>query len=295
MHKHISVLTKPLLENFRQTEPKVIVDATLGAGGHTLAIAQEVQPKKLIAFEVDQYAWQKFATERKAKLFSEDIYELKAETELLLVNRNFDQLAATLRELGVTSIDGLVADLGWASEQLQSIPGLAYSSESNLDMRLDRNLQVRASDLLNGLYKQELAKLFTLGTDLQKKEIRNLLTNILNFRKNQLFTTTTDLNQVISQTFGKQEQVGGKRAQVYQALRIAVNSELPSLQSLLEQTWELIKPGGVVQVITFHSGEEKVVKTFYQNYGLVEVVRPTVAELRQNLRARSAKLWVLRK
>jgi 16S rRNA (cytosine1402-N4)-methyltransferase len=194
-------------------------------------------------------------------------------------------------------------DLGWATDQLERMEGLSYmSKDDELDMRLDMSYGVKASDLLNGLGSKELEKMFSDYADIQGSILKKLSEAIKIERKRKMFSKVDDLNKLIDKTF-KFDPVREKSkrmsflSKVYQALRIAVNNEMYNLKLALEDLKKVLNPGGRVVIITFHSGEENLVKDYFKRSAadkFKEVafeVRPTVDELLVNLSSRSAKLY----
>jgi 16S rRNA (cytosine1402-N4)-methyltransferase len=277
--KHISVFKNKVSQQLDVKPDGTYVDLTLGAGGHAGDILKQLKSGTLVAFDMDKLAIANF----------QSVAAKASKATVHLVNRNFSELHVVLAELGLAGVDGIVADLGWSSDQLGGIPGLSYQEEEELDMRFDQTLSVKAKDLLNGLHKKELLVMFDRYADIRGAVARKLADAIIEIRNRKPFENTSDLKRLI-------ENSGNLPARVFQALRIAVNSELSSLQSMLPQAWSALVPGGTLIVITFHSGEERVVKEVMGNIQAgVKPVRPDVDELRENIRAHSAKLWVYKK
>jgi 16S rRNA (cytosine1402-N4)-methyltransferase len=299
---HIPVFKNEIIENLNVKSDGIYVDLTLGGGGHARAILEKLTTGKLIAFDVDQDAIANF--DKKA----------------ILVNKSFTKLTETLAELGIEKVDGIIADLGWSTDQLSSISGLAYDTEGEmeLDMRLDQSMQAKASDLLNGMYKPELLGMFEKYADIRGNEAKRLVEGIFEFRRQQPIRTNQDLLTIIYSTLPsasrrgsrgfsqpvKPGNAGNLPARVFQALRIAVNDELSRLQSVLPQALDALSAGGSLQVISFHSGEDRIVKHQFHRWVAEvkaeylyeeEYLHPSVEELTQNLRARSAKLRGVKK
>lgn len=323
---HIPVLRNEIIENLSPQKDGVFVDMTLGGGGHSLDILTKLNAKVLVSFDVDKDAIEDFGRQLIADSFQQSELNLKLEgvqlfnnetQKVYLVNRNFGTLTTTLQELGLGLLDGIICDLGWSTDQLERIPGLSYRVDEELDMRFDQNLGVKAKDLLNALGKRELKALFSQYADIWGMEAERLVNRIMDARKLKPIETVSELMAIIenrkftagpaaisrgSRTFGRTQSM--LPARVFQALRIAVNNELSTLQSVLPQAWEALTVGGSLQIISFHSGEDALVKDFMQqqvsagaavNLYRTEFLQPGVAELRENLRARSAKLRGIKK
>jgi 16S rRNA (cytosine1402-N4)-methyltransferase len=318
---HISVFKKEIIENLGIKPYGTYADLTLGAGGHSLEIWNRLESGTLVSFDVDANSLQNFVSTSglECRDLGKGIWEIetknqKPETQRswFLVNRNFNNLKHTLSEIEIEGVNGIIADLGWSTDQLETIQGLSHQKSAPLDMRLDQNLQVSARDLLNGLYRKELMEIFESYADIVGKQLMRLVEKIIEFRKTKPFETTDDLMQVIDAlasasfrgTRGRTQDTGNLPARVFQALRIAVNTELSTLQSGLTQALEVLLAGGSLEVITFHSGEDRVVKKLFHtwvveakasNLFATEFLQPSVAELQSNLRSRSAKLRGIRK
>lgn len=313
---HKTVLLKQLVEGLDLKGNKVIVDLTLGAGGHSKEILKSLNEGKLICFDLSFQAIDNFCKELikngfSVKVQDEDKITLsKEDLEIILVNKNFTELRNVLNDLGISLIDGAIADLGWSSDELTEIEGLSYENniEDFLDMRFDKTLGVTAADLLNGLGRGELSKMFEKYADVYGKFNNNLVSEIISFRKKGMIQKVRDLKLIIDRSFNfkqgnrfQKSEVYKTYSRVFQALRIAVNAELINLNTLLENSYELLSKNGVMGVITFHSGEDKVVIPFLQSKAnTIEItskrgeelfIRPSVEEIKENIRARSAKLY----
>lgn len=315
---HKSVLLNQLVEGLSLEGNRVIVDYTLGAGGHSLEILKELKEGSLLCFDLSFKAIDNFCKMLVKKDFKveeelESIIILKKDDlKVYLVNKNFTELKSVLSQFGLSLIDGAIADLGWSSDELVDIEGLSYETdiEAFLDMRFDKNLGVTAADLLNGLGRGELSKMFERYADVYGKSNQNLVGEVLAFRKKGNISKVRDLKLIIDRSFKFKDSNRFQKSEIYktysrvfQSLRIAVNAELTNLTTLMETTFELLNKGGVVGVITFHSGEDKAVVPFLQNKlekNEIEVTstrgdelffRPTVEEIKENVRARSAKLY----
>lgn len=320
---HISVLKNEVSKYLNIKQGGIYVDLTLGGGGHSLDMLRNLINGTLIAFDLDLRAIGRF----RAKLESE--YEGQCElrgdegnrmisltinsNKVVLINDNFTNLTKYLRLLEIEQVDGILADLGWSSDQLDEIKGLSFEkNEDELDMRFDRDSQVSASDLLNGLGKRELMMLFKKYADFSDHEARKLTKAIIEERTSVGLTKVGELNRVVESTFknikGRSgENINQTKSRIYQAFRIAVNNELENLQNLIELANVSLKKNGVFLLITFHSGEHRIAKEeFGTLIGRGELkyiskvngknyISPDLEELKLNIRSRSAKLWVLEK
>lgn len=296
MKKHIPVLKKESIELLNVKDSGTYVDCTLGEGGHAQEIINNLTTGNLIALDVDQKHVDDFVKET-SEIRNVHIYARNANFS------NLERIIDSLKEEGITKVDGILFDLGWATDQLERMEGLSYlSKDDELDMRLDMSYGVKASDLLNGLGNKELEKMFSDYADIQGSILKKLVEAIKIERKRKLFSKVDDLNKLIDKTF-KFDSVREKSkrmsflSKVYQALRISVNNEMYNLKLALEDLKKVLNEKGRVVIITFHSGEEKLVKEYFKRTAadkFKEVafeVRPTVEELLANLSSRSAKLF----
>lgn len=295
---HIPVLLREVIEALDIRPDGVYVDCTFGGGGHSKAILEKLGPHgRLIAFDQDEDA-------RK---------NLPADDRLLFVPENFRHVQRFLRLHKIPKVDGLLADLGVSSHQLDAGErGFSTRFDAALDMRMDRRSSLTAWEIVETYSEQALHKLFE-----QFGEVTNAKTlarTIVQVRQSHSLRTIEGFKQAIH------EAVKGNPnkyfAQVFQALRMVVNDEIGALQDLLTQLPALIKTGGRVVIITFHSGEDRVVKQFFKRGSLEELPdnpfisvpveqlwkwvykKPLVAselEQQQNPRSRSAKLRVAEK
>jgi 16S rRNA (cytosine1402-N4)-methyltransferase len=294
--KHIPVLKKESIDLLNIKKGGTYIDCTLGEGGHATEIINNLGKGNLIALDVDQKHVDDFVKET-SEIGDVHIYARNANFS------NLERIVDSLKDEGVTKVDGILFDLGWASDQLERMEGLSYmSKDDELDMRLDMSFGVKASDLLNGLGSKELEKMFSDYADIQGSILKKLSEAIKIERKRKMFSKVDDLNKLIDKTF-RFDPVREKSkrmsflSKVYQALRIAVNNEMYNLKLALEDLKKVLNPGGRVVIITFHSGEENLVKDYFKRSAadkFKEVafeVRPTVDELLANLSSRSAKLY----
>jgi 16S rRNA (cytosine1402-N4)-methyltransferase len=305
MTKHKSVLLQEVIANLPIHDNGVYVDATLGGGGHTLALAQnsklKAQSLRLVCFDQDQMAIDNFR-----ELLLQEGYQEKEKLqfdkegiEINLFNENFVNMNKVLNSLKIKKVDGVIADLGISTDQLlDKERGFSYQTGGNLDLRMNQNLQVTAADLLNGLYEKELIKVFKIYADLTW-EGKKITKEIVAFRKEKQIKTITDLLQIIKKAVNLKSS-RRTEARVLQALRIAVNQELGSLREFLPQVLEALANSCPLLVITFHSGEDRIVKKMFKDWsdrklGEEQIVYPTLAEIAANSQAKSAKMRIFTK
>ena len=281
---HLPVLLDEIVEHLAPKLGMTFVDATFGGGGHSSKFLE--LGAKVIGFDQDEDAITNAAT-----LLGQ------YPNQLTLVKDNFSSLQTQLAKLGINTIDAILFDLGVSSHQLDTPNrGFSFQASAPLDMRMDKTLGVTAADLIAALAEKELAKLFfTYGDETRSKAIAR---KIVNQRKTQPITTTTELANLISQVY-RTPRLGKIHVatKVFQALRIAVNDELNSLKDTLPQTLNLLKPNSKLAVISFHSGEDRIVKQFInQTNSLTQITKKPIiaseAETNTNPRARSAKLRI---
>lgn len=292
--QHIPVLVEPLMEWIKLPTDGIMVDATVGHGGHSGLFGQMLGPEgRLLGLDVDHNSIQRA---------SQHLSGLSCRVEL--VRANFDRLADLLAERGIEKVDCILADLGFCSGQLEDVQrGLSFQKAMPLDMRLDDRLKTTAADLVNRLSQTELADLiYRYGQDRASRRIARF---IVEQRQRQKITTTAELAGLICRALKAPER--GHRihpaTRTFQALRIAVNDELGRLQTLLDAAPNLLKPGGMIAVISFHSLEDGMVKNDFRqkkSEGVYEVltkkpIQPTRDEATRNPRSRSAKLRIAKR
>lgn len=295
---HIPVLLNEVLEGLQIKPDGIYVDCTFGGGGHSKAILEKLDLKaRLVAFDQDEAA-------RK---------NLPDDERVIFIPHNFRHLQRFLRLHKINTVDGILADLGVSSHQFDEAGrGFSTRFNANLDMRMDQRQVLTAFDVLNTYSEQQLHKLFE-----QYGEVTNAKTlakTIVQVR------STASLKTIDAFKNALREIVKGNPnkyfAQVFQALRIEVNDELGALKEMLQQTPKLLKPGGRVVVITFHSLEDRLVKNFFRRGTFDELetnpfindeqvnelkvitkkpILPTEKEMKENPRARSAKLRIAEK
>ena len=282
MHK--PVLVKEVIKTLAPQIGDVVVDGTIGYGGHSTELLTQIESTgRLIGLDQDPVAIQ----------FCQKVFSGISNVDL--IQSNYSNLREVLRTLGVSSVDCILLDLGMSSVQLdQSNRGFTYLKTEPLDMRMNPGNQKTAETILNTFDKSELMQLFIEYGDIKYPE--KLVDNIILQRP---FKTTDDLINVIKKSFFFRQS--RKRmlqifAKVFQALRIEVNQELQHLTLLLNYILEMLSIGGRGAIITFHSIEDKLVKTFIKEnkkqITLINkrVIQVSYADAKKNTRARSAKL-----
>jgi 16S rRNA (cytosine1402-N4)-methyltransferase len=288
--RHVPVLPGEVLEYLAPAPGQVIVDATVGAGGHGRLLAERLGPTgRLIGLDQDA-AMLALARPRLEGL------------PVTLVQANFDELPEVLAGLKIEAVDGVLADLGVCSDQLDDpARGLSFQQPGPLDMRLNRGLGEPASDLLRRLSERDLADLFwQFG---EERFSRRIARRIVATRAQAPLETTEQLADLVRRCVPRPR---GRRSpidpatRVFQALRIAVNDELGALDRLLAVLPDCVKPLGRAVVISFHSLEDRPVKHAFRDKNLWEVltrkpVQASEEEMRNNPRARSAKLRAARR
>lgn len=292
---HVPVMLSECLEGLNIKPDGIYVDVTLGGGGHTMAIAARLTTGKLYSFDQDDEA----------------LANVTASDVLQPIKANFQNIKKFLRLYGVSKIDGLLADLGVSSHQIDT-PERGFSfrfPEEKLDMRMNPDSEVTAATILNTYSEEELHKMFGIYGEI--KNAKTLGLAVVRARVQKEYETIQDLLDAIGHLVPF--KVRSKyMAQVFQALRIEVNQEMQVLEDMLMQSAELLKPGGRLVVMSYHSLEDRLVKNFVQKgrfkgdvekdmYGHdikpFDVIgrKPVMAseqEIAQNNRARSSKLRV---
>jgi 16S rRNA (cytosine1402-N4)-methyltransferase len=295
--RHIPVQLEEVLEALRPAPGKIIVDCTVGLGGHASEILKRLMPGgRLIGFDMDG---------RNLELARGTLEAVGGEFELH--HTNFAALPTILAAGGIEGVDGVVADLGFASPQIDDpARGFSYRQPGPLDMRMDPTRGQPASALVNRLSENELAAaLLELGDETDAPQIARL---IVERRQIAPILTTQDLMAIICEArdFSLKRAAGAKlhpAARTFQALRMLVNRELPNLQRLLDVLPQCLRSGAAAAIISFHSGEDRMVKRAFRAglesgvYSEVtrDPITPAEGEQRDNPRSRSAKLRVARR
>lgn len=297
MEYHNPVLLHETVDGLNIKPDGIYVDVTFGGGGHSKEILRRLGPDgKLFGFDQDEDAWNNALPDER----------------FTLVQENFRYIKRFLRFHGVKSVDGILADLGVSSHQFD-VPERGFSTrfDADLDMRMSKRNELDAYKVINEYDENNLKRVFLDYGEL--KVAPALARTIVEAREKKDIKTTEELKTVLAKYLP--EKVKNKvLAQIYQAIRIEVNQEMEVLKEFLEQSLEILKPGGRLSVISYHSLEDRLVKRFMKN-GLFEgeperdffgnfsvpfklvgkLIVPTEAEIKINNRARSAKLRIAEK
>ena len=306
---HVPVLLKESVDGLNIQSGGVYVDVTFGGGGHSSEILSRLDEQAhLYSFDQDADAEQnvmcsEVGAERR---FVDD-------SRFTFVRSNFRYLKNWMRYYGVESIDGLLADLGVSSHHFDDESrGFSFRFDAQLDMRMNKRAGKTAADIVNDYDEEALANLFYLYGEI--KQSRRLAAAVVKARLQQRIATTQDLLRILEPIF-KREREKKDLAKVFQALRIEVNHEMDALKEMLKSATELLKPGGRLSVITYHSLEDRIVKNIMKTgnvegkriqdfYGRIEtpftlinnkVIVPSENEQQENPRSRSAKLRIAEK
>lgn len=251
---HVSVLFKESIEALKIKPDGIYVDGTLGGGGHSHGILSQCDTVRLIGIDQDSDAI-KAASERLSEFGS----------RVTIVNKNFSEIKNILSNLNIDKIDGAVLDLGVSSYQLDNAErGFSYMHDAALDMRMNRHSLKSAYDVVNSYSCEELTRIFyEYGEENWSKRIAEF---ICDRRKEKPVKTTFELVDIIKAAIPKKARLeGGHPAKrVFQAIRIEVNNELGILEKAIEDFVSVLKPGGRIAIITFHSLEDRIVKQTFQ-------------------------------
>ncbi|MFH0937025.1 MAG: 16S rRNA (cytosine(1402)-N(4))-methyltransferase RsmH [Candidatus Daviesbacteria bacterium] len=298
---HIPVMFKEVIHYLSIKPGKWYIDCNLGGGGHTQGILEK--GGKILGIDLDPEAIREVA-----KNYSLEIKEIDGNLEatsdqLILYQSNFNQLEKVVQKFQISPVLGILFDLGVSSYQLETAErGFSFNLEAPLDMRMNPNIGATAADLINGLYENELAEIFSKYGE--ERFARPIARKIVEERQKKPITTTNQLAQIILSVRHRSSKDRTHPAtRVFQALRIAVNDELTSLEQVLPQALDVLAPGGKLVVISFHSLEDRIVKNFMQDEykkGSITIitqkpVEPEKKEIVTNPRSRSGKLRVTEK
>ncbi len=294
---HTPVLLKESVSGLNIKPDGVYVDVTYGGGGHAAEILKCLNKNgRLYAFDQDEEA----------------ISNKIDDDRLELIEGNFANIKQHLRSYAIVKVDGILADLGISSHQINKPErGFSIRYDEKLDMRMDKNAELSAHDVVNGYEERELRIIFSQYGDL--RNAGTLAKSIVKARSEKKIETTGELIEIASRHFPKLKQ-NKFLAKLFQAIRIEVNEEIDALKKLLEQSAALLKTGGRLSVISYHSLEDRLVKRYIREgmfegqaekdlYGNVKVpfrkvgklIVPNNDEIEKNSRARSAKLRIAEK
>jgi len=295
---HIPALLNESIDGLCVKPDGVYVDVTFGGGGHSREILSKLNSKgKLIAFDQDEDA----------------IANAINDPRFIFVRSNFKYLQNFLNYHGIEKVNGILADLGVSSHHFYEVErGFSFRFDAALDMRMNKNNNKTAADILNNYSQEKLADIFYLYGELNNA--RQIAKKIIEARTKEPFERTYRFLEVVKPFFSKEKEKKNL-AKVFQALRIEVNDELSALRCLLEQTVKVLEKDGNLVIITYHSLEDRIVKNFIKSgnfegtlqkdfFGNIlcplqavnnKIIIPTEEEIEKNPRARSAKLRIARK
>lgn len=296
--KHITVLKDASIQQLNLKQGSVVVDCTLGSGGHARAILEAIgSTGTLIAFDADP-----------AAIAAGQALKRESKSTVHLINKNFRSLAAVLDELNIEHVDGILADLGWRTEQFASTEGeprgFSFSADEPLHMTFGNPSQYSftASDIVNDWDEEDIANvIFGYGEDRASRRIAKAIVTARATARIETAKALADIIEAAVPQKGYQKIHPATKA--FQALRIAVNDEFDALGELLHQSMAALAPHGRLAVISFHSLEDRIVKHTFRDFvhdhiGILVHKKPITAspeELSMNPRARSAKLRTIEK
>lgn len=306
--KHNPVLLEEVLEGLNIKPDGIYVDGTLGGAGHSYEICSRLKGGRLIGIDQDEDAV-KAASER-LKEFGDIVS---------IVKSNYENVDPVLKELGIKEVDGILLDLGVSSYQLDTPErGFSYRNDAPLDMRMDRERDLTAADVVNTYSEYDLFRIIRdYGED---RFAKNIAKHIVIERAKKKIETTFELNEIVKASIpAKVRETGGHPSKrTFQAIRIELNRELEVLENSLEKMIDLLKPGGRLCIITFHSLEDRIVKTAFNKaenpctcppefpvcvcgkkskgkHLTKKAVLPTEKEQEENPRSKSSKLRIFEK
>lgn len=299
---HYSVLLKETIDGLNIQKDGIYVDCTLGYGGHSEEILKRIDKGLLIGIDQDEEAI-KYSQERLSKISD----------RFKIIYSNFEGLKSKLEELGITSVDGIIFDLGFSSPQIDDPNrGFSFMKDAKLDMRMDKNQKKSAYDVVNNYKEEELTNIFYKYAE--EKYSKSIARNIVNSRP---INSTLELVEVIKKSVPtKYALTRHPERVIFQAIRIEVNRELTVLESVLPDAISMLGEQGRMCVITFHSLEDRIVKQTFKKYsevpdivkGLPEIpkeykpliklvnkkpILPSEVEIGENSRSKSAKLRII--
>ena len=303
--KHYSVMKKECIENLNIKSDGIYVDATLGYAGHSSEILKKLTSGMLYAFDNDE-----LAIEESTKILGEISNNFK------IFHSNFVNMKSVLENEGITKVDGILFDLGFSSPQIDDATrGFSFMRDGNLDMRMDQSKDFSAKNIVNEYEEEKLKEIFFRYGE--EKTSAAIARKIVESRKEKTIETTLELVEIIKSAVGlKYFNLNHPERNIFQAIRIEVNDELKVLESVLPDAIDLLNTGGRICVISFHSLEDRIVKTIFKENasvndifkGLPDIpeeykpkiklinkhpIEATEEELKENSRSKSAKLRVI--
>ncbi len=307
MFEHYSVLNKETTLGVLNDLSGTYVDGTLGGAGHTISLLKTLDDGMVISFDQDITA-------------INNSKELLEKYNSKLIHSNFKNLKRELNKIGISQIDGLVLDLGFSSPQIDNPQrGFSYMSDGPLDMRMDLSSEFKAYDIVNGYEKKDLIHI--LNKYGEEKYSNFIVNKIIEKRENKPIKTTFELVEIIEEAIPMKFKVkikGHVAKKTFQALRIEVNDELKVLDQVIDDAFDMLKSGGRIAIISFHSLEDKIVKHKFKKFSEVKEelkglplipkehqakgkvitnkpILPTEEEIEENSRSKSAKLRIMEK
>ncbi|ADE19559.1 16S rRNA (cytosine(1402)-N(4))-methyltransferase RsmH [Mycoplasma crocodyli] len=294
---HYSVLLNETIDSLNIKPDGIYIDLTLGMGGHSTKILEKLKSGLLIAFDKDKYALE--ISQKRLSQISD---------KFILVNSDYSKLKSELFKLNINKVDGIIADLGISSPQVDDANrGFSYNKDARLDMRMDTNQEIDAHYIVNNYSCEQLVDIFLKYADVKlAKQVAKVI------EKNRPINNTLELVEIIKSAYPAAILRAKNPAKaVFQALRIEVNNELDSLKTMLDDAIELLKENSSLSIITFHSIEDRLVKHKFTElcsskmpakmpineikYFSTKQIKPSAKELLENKRSRSAKLRILTK
>ncbi|MGZ9413810.1 16S rRNA (cytosine(1402)-N(4))-methyltransferase RsmH [Mycoplasma sp. Z386] len=294
--EHFPVLLKEVIEKLEINENGIYLDLTLGRAGHSSKILEKLKNGHLYAFDKDIEAIKK--SEQKLSSISGNF---------TLIHSDFKNIKSELEKLNINKVDGILVDLGVSSPQLdETSRGFSYNKDYRLDMRMDQSQTLDAHYIVNNFSESELVEIFKQNADVMLPQ--RVAKAIVQRRP---INTTLELVEVIRKSLpAKVVRMKNPAKAVFQAIRIAVNNELESLNTLLENAIDFLKVNGKLLIISFHSTEDRIVKKFFKQLiseneidyripimqekkWMAKSILPSDEEIKQNKRSRSAKLRIL--
>ena len=306
---HVPIMLDEVISGLNIQPDGVYVDLTLGGGGHSRAIVDRLSSRgTLIGIDKDDSA---------ITVSRERLKDAKCKT--IFVKSDFNNLKSILEELGITKVDGILADLGVSSYQIdEASRGFSYTKDGPLDMRMDSSSRINAEYIVNNYSEAELTRiLFEYG---EENFARNIARNIVKNRTTKPITTTMELRDIVEKSYPPKALHAGHQVakKTFQALRIETNGELDSLKNTLDYMIESLSSGGRLCIITFHSLEDRIVKDIFNHHATdcicpksfpicvchhkadVRLVSrkpiiPSISEMEKNSRSKSSKLRIIEK
>lgn len=307
--KHVPILLDECIENLNIRPGRIYVDCTVGGAGHSREIVKKIEDGKLICFDQDETALN--VAKKRLEDYSDRVFFIKD---------NFKNIKKDLQNIGIEKVDGILMDIGVSSYQIdEDKRGFSYMHDAQLDMRMDQSNPISAKDIVNTYSKEDLENIIFKYSD--EKWAKRIAEFICKEREIKPIETTFELVDVIEKAIPKKvrmNQKGHSSKKTFQAIRIEVNKELDVLEKAVGDCIDLLNLGGRICIITFHSLEDKICKEIFKDRqrGCIcppeipvcvcnhkpeikiltrKPIEPSKEELKQNSRARSAKLRVAEK